>query len=583
MTIQTPKVESELLKQISRDNLWETNRRIAEWVRLSGSQDERAAFEYIKGLLEAYGLSTTWFEHPALISYPIEASLQVIETSHAVNHYTCLSHAFSASAEKLEAETVDLSFGTPTDYAAKQARGKVVLLNGLATPTAVYQAEQAGAVGAIFINDSHLHNMIVSTIWGTPTPQSASRLPSIPVVSVLETAGHELRERIASGTTRVRIHTKVFTDWQKTPILVGELEGQESDDFVLLSGHLDSWDKGAMDNGSANATMLEVGRLIARARRELYRGLRVIFWSGHSHGRYSGSTWYADHYWEELYDRCVAHVNVDSTGAHGATFYGSFPAHLEMGDFGAKVIEEHTGQPARPYRMSRAGDMSFNGIGIPALFMELSQLPVRTADADFASFSFGGASQMPWWWHTSEDSMDKVDLAVLELDTKIYFSTVWRLCHDALLPMDFRPVLQEMRQAVSELQKVAGEALDLRPVQRRTAALAERVNDLAEGAAIARTPNEISALNKQMKSLSRALIPITYTVAGRFEHDPAWDIPYLPGLEGVRELAQLDPKSDEYGFLKTQLIRNRNAVLFALRQALEVLPHKGLQGLNGAL
>ncbi|MEZ4715068.1 MAG: M28 family peptidase [Caldilineaceae bacterium] len=117
-------------------------------------------------------------------------------------------------------------------------------------------------------------------------------------------------------------------EWQTTPILVGELDGRHSDEFVLFSGHLDSWEVGAMDNGSANATMLEVGRLLAMHRDGLYRGLRLVFWSGHSHGRYSGSTWYVDNHWEELYDRCVAHVNVDSTGARGATFYANFPANL---------------------------------------------------------------------------------------------------------------------------------------------------------------------------------------------------------------------------------------------------------------
>ena len=143
---------------------------------------------------------------------------------------------------------------------------------------------------------------------------------------------------------------------------------------MLFSGHQDSWHYGAMDNGSANATMLEVARLLAERRDDLYRGLRVAFWSGHSHGRYSGSTWYVDQHWEELYDQCVAHVNVDSTGARGATFYGRFLSHKEQADFGAAIVQAHTGQQAQARRMSRAGDMSFNGVGIPSLFMSLSQV-----------------------------------------------------------------------------------------------------------------------------------------------------------------------------------------------------------------
>jgi N-acetylated-alpha-linked acidic dipeptidase len=568
---QADVIEKELLDGISRENLWETNRRIAEWARLSGSRDERAAFEYVKGLLDQYGLQTTWLEHPALISYPLEAKLEVIDANgRALGQYTCLSHAFSASVENLEAKVVDLGFGKPADYAANDVRGKIALINGLALPTAVYAAEHAGSIGQIFVNDDHLHNMIVSTIWGTPTPQSAERLPKTPAVSVVASDGSDLRARIASGATRVRLSTRVFTGWQSTPIVVGELPGRESGDFVMFSGHLDSWDYGAMDNGSANATMLEVARVLAQRKEELRRGLRVIFWSGHSHGRYSGSTWYADNFWDELYDRCVAHVNVDSTGARGATFYGSFQTHMELADLGVQVIEQELGQKSRPYRMTRAGDMSFNGIGIPALFMELSQVPADETDPASMSFGEPSGGKMPWWWHTSDDTIDKVDLDVLAQDTRIYLRAIWQLCSRALLPMDFRLVVKEVETEIADLQRAADDHLDFGLIQRRASALSERVNDLARRAASTDSPAAISVLNRQMKMLSRVLIPITYTSVGRFEHDPAWSIPFLPGLQAARQLGQLDPASDRYHFLQTELVRNRNAIAFALQQALDV-------------
>lgn len=567
-------VEIGLLGEISRERLWETNRRIAEWVRLSGSPDERAAFDYVRGLLDSYGLHTTWLEHPALISYPLEATLSVIDAAGGIlAGYDCLSHSFSASADSLECQVVDLGFGTPTDYAAHDVRGKIALINGLATPAGVYAGEQAGCSGQIFINDDHLHNMIVSTVWGTPTPRSAGRLPKTPIVSVVRESGEQLRARISEGATRVRITTRVFTGWRSTPIVVGDLPGRESDEFLMFSGHLDSWDLGAMDNGSANATMLEIARVMAQHTEQLRRGLRIIFWSGHSHGRYSGSTWYADNFWEELYDRCVAHVNVDSTGARGATFYGSFLAHSELANLGVQVIEHHTGQRPRPYRMSRAGDMSFNGIGIPSLFMELSQVPAADEDPNYVSMSLDESTggKMPWWWHTSEDTIDKVDLDVLELDTKVYLSAVWRLCQSACLPMDFRPVVKEIGEEVAGLSVVAGEHLDLRMVQRQISALTERVTGLAARVAAATDPEEMKKVNRQMKMLSRILIPITYLSTGRFEHDPAWTIPFLSCLQDARRLAQLPSDDDDYHYLKTELVRSRNALSFSLRQALDAI------------
>ncbi len=100
--------------------------------------------------------------------------------------------------------------------------------------------------------------------------------------------------------------------------------------FVLFSGHHDTWYYGVMDNGGANATMLEVAKVLAGRRAEWRRGLRLCFWSGHSHGRYSGSSWYADAFWDELERRCVAHVNVDSTGARGNTAMENAPVSAEL-------------------------------------------------------------------------------------------------------------------------------------------------------------------------------------------------------------------------------------------------------------
>ena len=54
-----------------------------------------------------------------------------------------------------------------------------------------------------------------------------------------------------------------------------------------------------------------------------------------------------------------------------------------------------TGQPTKAHCTARAGDMSFNGIGIPALFMGLSQVPVSDTDTDYVSRALGSLSHLP--------------------------------------------------------------------------------------------------------------------------------------------------------------------------------------------
>ena len=78
--------EADLRSQVSRERLWETNSQIAQYVRLSGSADERKAVDYIRATLDEYGLRTTLLEHPALVSYPLASSLEIISAEGATRH-----------------------------------------------------------------------------------------------------------------------------------------------------------------------------------------------------------------------------------------------------------------------------------------------------------------------------------------------------------------------------------------------------------------------------------------------------------------------------------------------------------------
>jgi hypothetical protein len=67
--------------------------------------------------------------------------------------------------------------------------------------------------------------------------------------------------------------------------------------------------------------------------------------------------------------------------------------------------------------------------------------------------------------------------------------------------------------------------------------------------------------------LSRILNPALYTMSGPFDHDPALQVPLLPGLSRAADLAALDPESDAARFLSTRLVRERNRIVDALTDA----------------
>src|SRR5262249_45373600 len=239
-------LEPVLSGQVSDKTLMEHVRTIGALERESGSPGEALAFDYIERVLKSYGVEVERREIEAYISLPLEGRLQLPDGG-AIEG---LTHSFSTSVEALEGELVDVGDGRPADFAHANAAGKIALINGLPAPGRAWTAQQAGTLGQIFVLMDHLHNMIVTTIWGTPSPGTAWGVAAVRCLSVLGADGQRLRALLAKGPTRVRMTTRVRTGWMPIPHLVGELAGRREDRFVLFSGHVDSWHYGAMDNGT---------------------------------------------------------------------------------------------------------------------------------------------------------------------------------------------------------------------------------------------------------------------------------------------------------------------------------------------
>jgi Peptidase family M28 len=553
-------LEAPLAAEVSAATLMEHVRTIGALERESGSPGEAQAFDYIERRLKACGVEVERREIEAYISLPQSAHLTLPDGT----VITGLTHSFSTSVDALDAEVVDVGDGRPEDLA--RAKGKLALVRGLASPGRAWAAQQAGVLGQIHVLMDHLHNMIVTTIWGTPAPDTAWRIPATPCLSILGADGEALRARLAGGPLRLRMTTRVRTGWMSIPHLVGELVGRQEDRFVLFSGHVDSWHYGAMDNGTANATMLEVARLLGARRDALRRGIRFAFWSGHSHGRYAGSAWYADHAWRDLHQRCVLHLNVDSTGARGATDYTVLHATEDAQHFAETVVADVTGQRSRGRRFSRAGDQSFWGAGVPSAFMSLSGLPKQDTELSRAMERLVGSAGFPWWWHTKDDTVDKIDPDVLVLDTKVYLASALRWLNAPVLPLDHSRAAQSLLGELETLQEAAGGRFDLAPALDAARDLVGRLQRVTAAMASV-SAGRVESANRTLMRLSRLLVPLAYTSGDRFTHDLAVPISPLAGLQRARELATLDPDGDAFKFARAALVRERNRAVHALESA----------------
>lgn len=262
MTIQVrDALERELLEQVSRERLHEYVSIVAREERMSGSPEERRAMEYIARTLRSWDVAVDEHEHEGWVSRPLRARLEIREPE--PGRIECITHSFAATGQ-WSGELVYAGPGDDAAYASLDVLGKAVLVEGLASPGKVVTAQRHGATAAIFITDRNLHQMIVTPVWGTPTPDTIDKVPRILAVSVRLADGERLRTWAGQGRVCVALEAEVETAWVRLPVVVGTVRGaRDPDHFVMLGGHIDSWFFGAIDNGAANATALEVMRLLA--------------------------------------------------------------------------------------------------------------------------------------------------------------------------------------------------------------------------------------------------------------------------------------------------------------------------------
>ena len=552
---------------VSRAELTETVDRLGVLDRISGNEGERQANAYLKKKLTEYGIPFDSYEMELYLSHPMSASVTVLTPEPA--KLEAINHAFSRStpAGGVEGELVYIGrnmtadpFDAPlVDYQAIDVKGKIVLDDGFPAPYRAFATERAGAIAQIYINpDDRLHNMTVTTIWGAPTPETASLLPQNPIVAMRRPDGDGLRDRLARGeNVRVRIDGVVDTRWRKTELVVARVEGgAEKENFVLIGGHIDSWHEGVTDNATGNAAMLEAARLLHRNRERLLRSVRIAWWPGHSPGRYAGSAWYADHFFSDLRENAVAHINIDSIGTRSATRYSA--THMaELERFNLDLIRAKTGQEPEGSRPGKVADESFVGLGIPSVRFSKS-IPEGSPDRGVADGSGGS-----WWWHSREDSRDKVDLDLLIEETDLLVAMTEGLAEPPLIPYDFRATAKEMKEKLESIGPY--DTRNLVTVVERFAAHAEALASASE-----KTIRDPRSVNDGLIRISRALNSVYYSRSGPYDQDSNELIPRFPGLAIASELGALDRKSNEARFLEVRLKREENRIEEALREAIAV-------------
>ena len=559
-----------VLRETDIGSLMRDASEISKWVRTTGSPEEAAAFDYIEARCSETGARISRYRPIIYSSMPVRAKFEV-----AGVEIPCITHSMAASTPpsglRVRLREWSAMSSAGPDPAGSQSRRDpnpasqdlplAAVIDGAAAPALLVTARQRGAAACVFIAETDTPpEMIVSPVWGSPGLSEFGNLPDIPAISLGAPGGRELRRLMASGHVTGVLTTEVRTGWVETQCLVGDV-GREDGPFVLLSGHVDSWYHGAMDNATGNAAQIEAARIFAKHACKLRRGIRIAFWSGHSHGRYAGSTWYADRFHEELAKRACVHVNSDCLGGKGATVLTEANVMAETKRVGDALVKAIAGQVLSGARFTRMGDQSFWGCGVPSLFVTPSEQPPGTpgrGNAGLLGKSARSGGLGPWW-HRAEDTMDGIDPDMLLRDARIVLGAVAWFTSSPVLALDAEAGARDLVRGLedwrgklrSTVESGAGAAagaghrraveslgidvvLDecIRRAREAAEVLAEAGRRM-DGTTPSLPEDALRKLDKLVMDVERSLVRLNYTERPDYYHDPALPMPAVPLLSPV--------------------------------------------------
>ena len=345
----------------------------------------------------------------------------------------------------IEANVVDIAYGTPRDFSASgaQLKGAILLVHtDLSTtwadlfneyfrpPDIIERAIKAGAAAILW--EGARERLLLYRHTNT----SDGQLEKIPQAIVAREDALRLSRTVLvyPGKIRVRFYmpNKIGPPIDQENV-VAEIPGYERpDESVILGAHLDSWDlgTGALDNGCNAAQVIEAARALKATGLRPRRTIRFILFSGEEQGLL-GSWAYVKAHRAEL-DKIRAVIIFDS-GIGRVTGY-SLGGRSDIAPAAREVLK-----PLDSWDVNRHTTDAQTGTDHFDFLIE--GLPTLVANQEEANY-------LPNY-HAASDTLDKVELRELELNTAVAALTAWGLA-DRPAPVGKRLSRAELETLMKE-------------------------------------------------------------------------------------------------------------------------------------
>ena len=402
--------------------------------RLSGSVNAEKAVQWAKSTLDTLGLDSVWLQ-PVMVPHWERGEAEQVRVTGSARYGTfdlkalALGGSVGTAPKGISAEVVEVKSWEELDKLNERGiRGKIVFYNRPMDPTKIRtfeayggavdqrvggasRAAKYGAVGVLVRSMT----LALDDVPHTGTLHYDSTFTLIPAAAISTVAAEKLAGLLkeeGKATVFMKMNCRMLPD-EPSFNVIGEIRGSaQPGQFIVVGGHLDSWDvgQGAHDDGAGCMQSMDVLRILKRAGYRPQRTIRCVLFMNEENGLRGGRK-----YAEEAQRKGEWHLAAIESDAGGFTPRG-FTLEGDdavIGKFYEKVSAY--GPLFEPYglRISRGGSGSDIGPlrGMKGLLSGYSPDSQRYFDIH----------------HTAADTFDKVNKRELELGAASMTALVYLL------------------------------------------------------------------------------------------------------------------------------------------------------------
>ena len=388
--------------------------------RLPGTKNDKKAVAWAKAKFNELGFDKVWLEEATFPEWRrYSESGKILTPSEQPLHLTALGNSISTPKDGITApvvlfETLDELKAAP----ANSLKGKIAYINYRmnrdidgngygpavkARGTGAIEASKKGAVAYMMRSVSTGHHRFAHT-GGSYYKEGVTKIPNVTIAN--PDADQIARLVALNKDVSVNINVQTESLGEGTGYnVIGQFNGTENpEQYVLIGGHLDSWDlgTGALDDGAGVALTMAAAKHISDVKRPK-RSIRVVLFAAEELGLWGAKAYFAEHKNE------LSNIVAAAESDFGADVVYAFESNVSAESL---PVVRAIAKELAPLNIEHIGKNQANGG--PDL------IPLKAAtSAPIFELAQDGTDYFDYH-HTADDTLDKITPAKLRQNTAAY-------------------------------------------------------------------------------------------------------------------------------------------------------------------